>query len=139
MTVVTCGHCRREKSLGEPCVCLGDFITGPSGDNPTMAISSAPSVNPWIELHGYKWTDADSCESWYRSWIARSLPVGTCNCVEHWQGFIAGNPPSFDSAANFFTWGVTAHNFVNARKGLDVWSLDRACEAYGFDLSLIRP
>lgn len=124
--IAQCARCHTFKEAGTVCLTCYPHaaIGGDALDQPTQVL------NPWVELHTYVWASPEECQTWYQDWILRSLPVSTCGCVEHWQGFVAEHPPSFDSPERFFAWGVIAHNFVNKRLKREEWSLEWAKEVY---------
>lgn len=73
----------------------------------------------WKELHTRALTPLplDQEPEWFRSFVA-GLPCPKCR--NHFEEFVARNPPDFSSRRSFFAWTVCAHNHVNQATGKSI-------------------
>lgn len=62
--------------------------------------------------------------------IAGMVPCGSCR--EHWVEWLGAHSPDLTSAESYARWTLEAHNAVNKRLSVDEWSLDQACERWGW-------
>jgi hypothetical protein len=71
----------------------------------------------WQEWHTVRFPNKD----WLDSWLSR-IPKG-CGCVEDFVNWVKANPPEFQ---DWFPYSVRGHNFVNAKIGKPLTSVDSA-------------
>lgn len=68
----------------------------------------------WAELHLFALRNDGKrrlLHQWFLEW-AGDLPFDGCPCQEHFNQWVAANPPDF---LGFFDWSVRLHNAVNER------------------------
>ena len=69
----------------------------------------------WRAIHIYpRVRGVEGFDDLLRS-VRRLLPTGDCRCREHFDAYIAANPPDTSSPEALFVWGWAFHNEVNRR------------------------
>jgi uncharacterized HAD superfamily protein len=87
----------------------------------TRQISTVASDNPY-SIHWREWhLVSNPTQEWFVDWLSR-IPNG-CGCVEGFVNWVKDNPPEFE---DWFPYSVRGHNFVNAKIGRPLMSVDEA-------------
>lgn len=74
----------------------------------------------WSKLHAYLGCDPQWLEIW------ELLIPRYCKCQEGYTQFKTENPPDFSSPKAFWLWGVRLHNWVNAKLGKPLMTIQEA-------------
>lgn len=75
----------------------------------------------WCLKHTYYGCDRE----WHTGW-ENTIPSVDCSCRKEYEGLKLQLPPRFDSPEEYWLWGVELHNLVNAHRGVDQISVERA-------------
>lgn len=87
----------------------------------TRQISTVASDNPY-SIHWREWhLVRNPTQDWFVDWLSR-IPNG-CGCVEGFVNWVKDNPPEFE---DWFPYSVRGHNFVNAKIGRPLMSVESA-------------
>jgi len=68
----------------------------------------------WAELHSKE----DPTPEWFEDWLSR-VPNFGCSCQKSFREYVKENPPRYD---DFYNWSVEAHNWVNVKRGVAIWT-----------------
>ncbi len=87
----------------------------------TRQIFAVASDNPY-SIHWREWhLVRNPTQEWFVDWLSR-IPNG-CGCVEGFVNWVKDNPPDFE---DWFPYSVCGHNFVNAKIGRPLMSVESA-------------
>lgn len=100
---------------------LGELDTDVATRSIVAPSQSSSQQNPY-SIHWREWhLVRNPTMEWFTDWLSR-IPSG-CGCVEDFVNWVKSNPPEFD---DWFSYSVRGHNFVNAKIGRPLMSVDSA-------------
>lgn len=100
---------------------LGESDTEAPARSTVAPSQSASQQNPY-SIHWREWhLVRNPTMEWFTDWLSR-IPNG-CGCVEDFVNWVKANPPEFN---DWFSYSVRGHNFVNAKIGRPLMSVDSA-------------
>lgn len=132
MIACKCGR-KFKDSMPRPinCACGQSIVLRVQSDI-TEIIDRPNTSTLWHQLHSYKYIDKEQCLKFYEDWYSR-IPNFGCACKDHWTEIVKKLPPNFNSACEFFKWGVDAHNLVNEKLDYEQFSYEAAKALYKQD------
>lgn len=135
MTVCKCGRKFKDDMLRPiNCACGSTIVLRTESDiiGVQSHIIAADTPSLWLELHTYIYINSEKAAEFYLDWQSR-IPNFGCACKEHWANIVKELPPNFNSAREFFEWGVAAHNLVNNKLGYEHFPYEVARALYKKD------
>jgi hypothetical protein len=100
---------------------LGELDTDVATRSIVAPSQSSSQQNPY-SIHWREWhLVRNPTMEWFVDWLSR-IPNG-CGCVEGFVNWVKDNPPEFE---DWFPYSVRGHNFVNAKIGRLLMSVDAA-------------
>jgi hypothetical protein len=97
---------------------------------PTRSDARLPSPEDagrkaWEAIHSH----VGNCPKWLATWET-SIPHFGCACKADYMQHKIENPPDLSSPGSFWMWGFDLHNWVNAKLGKPVISIEDAIKQW---------